>query len=263
VSMNIVVCLKQVPGTTEVRIDPETNTLVRQGIKNIVNPFDTYALEEGVRLKERYGGKVTAITMGPPQAEEMLREAISSGADDAILISDAAFAGSDTLATSYTLAQAVSRIQGYNLVICGRQTLDGDTGQVGPEMAEMLRVPFSAYVSKIEGIENDLMRAVRMVEDGHEVVEMTLPAVITVVKEINVPRLPSLRGLARAKSAAIPTWTAGELNIDRNRAGLSGSATRVIKVFFPQRVHTGEIIEGDPESQVASLIDRLRQVKLI
>ena len=261
--MNIVVCLKQVPGTTEVKIDPETNTLVREGIKNVVNPFDSYALEEGVRLKERYGGKVIAITMGPPQAEEMLREAISSGADEAILISDGAFAGSDTLATSYTLAQAVNKIGDCDLVICGRQTLDGDTGQVGPELAEMLDLPFVAYVSKVEEIENGLMRVQRMVEDGHEVVEASLPAVITVVKEINVPRLPSLRGLARAKSADIPTWTATELGVDKDRIGLRGSATRVIKVFFPQRVHHGEIFQGEAESQVESLIKKLREAKII
>lgn len=261
--MNIIICLKQVPGTTEVRIDPETNTLVREGIKNIVNPFDTYALEEGVRLKERYGGKVTAITMGPRQAEEMLREAISSGADEAVLISDTAFAGSDTLATSYTLATAVNKIKDYDLIICGRQTVDGDTGQVGPELAEMLGIPFAAYVSKVEEIENGHMQVERMVEDGHEIVEMPLPGVMTVVKEINVPRLPSLRGLARAKSAAIPTWTAEDLGIDKNRAGLPGSATRVIRVFFPQRVHKGEMLEGDPQSQVGSLIDKLKESKLV
>ena len=261
--MNTIVCLKQVPGTTEVRIDPETNTLVREGIKNIINPFDTYALEEGVRLKERYGGRVTAITMGPPHAEEMLREALSTGADEAILISDGAFAGSDTLATAYTLATAINKIHDYDLVICGRQTADGDTGQVGPELAEMLGVSFAAYVSKIEDIENNRIRVERMVEDGHEVVEMPLLAVITVVKEINVPRLPSLRGLARAKTANIPTWTAGELGVDKSRVGLSGSATRVIKVFFPERVYTGEIIEGDPDSQVESLINKLRQAKII
>ena len=260
--MNIVVCLKQVPGTTQVKIDPETNTLIRQGIKNIVNPFDTYALEEGVRLRERYGGKATAISMGPPQAEEMLREVISTGADEAILLSDAAFAGSDTLATSYTLAQAINKIQEYDLIICGRQTIDGDTGQVGPELAEMLRLPFVAYVSKIEEVESGQMRVQRMVEDGHEVIDTPLPGVITVVKEINVPRLPSLRGLARAKRAVIPVWTAEELDIDRNMIGLAGSATRVVKVFFPQRVHHGEILEGDLEDQVESLIDKLREATI-
>jgi len=261
--MNIIVCLKQVPGITQVKVDPQTNTLVRQGIKNIINPFDTYALEEGVRIKERYGGKVTAISMGPPQAEEVLREAIGAGADEAILLSDSAFAGSDTLATSYTLARAVSKIQQYDLVTCGRQTIDGDTAQVGPELAEMLEVPFVAYVSQIEEIDNGSMRVQRMVEDGHEVIETPLPAVITVVKEINVPRLPSLRGLARAKSAIIPTWNAQELDVDPAMVGLSGSATRVIKIFFPQRIHQGEIFRGSPENQVESLIDKLRDAKLI
>lgn len=261
--MNVIVCLKQVPGTTQVKINPQTNTLVRQGIENIANPFDTYALEEGVRLKERYGGKVTAISMGPPQAEEVLRQAISTGADEAILLSDGAFAGSDTLATSYTLARAISKIEEYDLVICGRQTIDGDTGQVGPELAEMLELPFVAYVSKIEEIDSGQMRVQRMVEEGHEVIEAPLPAVITVVKEINVPRLPSLRGLTRAKSAVIPVWGAQELGVDQDRVGLAGSATRVIKIFFPQRVHRGEVLQGSPESQVASLINKLRENRLI
>ncbi len=259
--MNIIACLKQVPGTTDVKIDPETNTLIRQGIENVVNPFDAYALEEGVRLKERCGGKVTAITMGPPQAEEMLREAISVGADEAILISDRAFAGSDTLATSYTLATVSNKIQDYDLIICGRQTIDGDTGQVGPELAEMLDIPFVAYVSKVEEIESDHIRVQRMVEDGHEVIDMSLPGVITVVKEINVPRLPSLRGLTKAKKATIPVWTAEDLAVDKNMVGLAGSATRVVKIFFPQRIHRGEMLEGDPEEQVMTLIEKLRGIK--
>lgn len=257
--MNIIVCLKQVPGTTEVKIDPETNTLRREGIKNVVNPFDTYALEEGVRLKERYGGKVTALSMGPPQAEEMLREAISLGADEAVLVSDRAFAGSDTLATSYTLSRAVGRLADFDLVICGRQTIDGDTGQVGPELAEMLGLPFVAYVSKVEEVADGRMTVRRMVEEGHEVIEVPLPGVISVVKEINVPRLPSLRGLSRAKRANIPVWTSAELDVDEGMVGLTGSPTRVVKVFFPQRAQQGEMIEGDPESQVDALIERLRQ----
>ena len=261
--MNIVVCLKQVPGTTKVQIDPQTNTLIRQGIKNIINPFDTYALEEGVRIKERYGGKVTVISMGPSQSEEMLREAISLGADGAILLSDNAFAGADTWATAYTLARAIDKLGQYDLAICGRQTIDGDTGQVGPELAEMLGIPFVAYVSQIEETNNKCMRVKRMVEDGHEVIETPLPAVISVVKEINIPRLPSLRGLAKAKSAVIPVWTAQELGVDKNMVGLSGSFTRVIKVFFPQRVRQGEILQGELVGQVEGLIDKLRDAKLI
>jgi electron transfer flavoprotein beta subunit len=260
--MNIVVCLKQVPGTTEVKIDPKTNTLVRQGIKNIVNPLDTYALEEGVRLKERYTGKVTALSMGPPQATEMLRDAISTGADDAILLSDIAFAGSDTWATAYTLGKAIEKIKIAELIICGRQTLDGDTGQVGPELAEMLNIPFIAYVSKVEEIANGKIRVQRMVEDGHETIETNLPAVITVVKEINIPRLPSLRGMSKSKSAIVPTWTAQDIGIEKEKAGLAGSATQVVKIFFPQRTHRAEMLTGNVEIQVQALVEKLRETKL-
>jgi len=260
--MNIVVCLKQVPGTTEVKIDPQTNTLIRQGIENIINPFDTYALEEAVRLKEKHGGKVTAISMGPPQADAALREAVSLGADEAVLLSDRAFAGADTWATAFTLSQAIVKIKDYDLVICGRQTIDGDTGQVGPEMAEMLEMPFIAYVSNIEEIKDKYLRVKRMVEEGHEVIETTLPAVITVAKEINVPRLPSLRGIMKSKSAAIQTWGIKELGVDAGKAGLAGSSTQVIKVFFPQRVTKAEILEGTLEERVDKLVDRLKKAGL-
>ncbi|MFC1965307.1 electron transfer flavoprotein subunit beta/FixA family protein [Chloroflexota bacterium] len=261
--MNIVICLKQVPGTTEVKVDPQTNTLIRQGVENIINPFDTYALEEGVRLKEWYRGEVTAISMGPPQAEAAMREAISLGADGAVLLSDSAFAGADTWVTAYTLARAIDRLGQYDIVICGRQTVDGDTGQVGPELAEMLDVPFIAYVSQIEEIADGYMRVQRMVEEGHEVVEAPLPAVITVIKEINVPRLPSLRGIARSKSSSIPVWTARELGVNKDTVGLSGSFTRVTRVFFPQRTCQGEIFQGELESQVDCLLGKLKDARII
>ncbi|MCK4274576.1 MAG: electron transfer flavoprotein subunit beta/FixA family protein [Dehalococcoidales bacterium] len=260
--MNTVVCLKQVPGTTEVKIDPQTNTLIRQGIENIINPFDAYAIEEGVRLKEKDGGRVTVITMGPSQAEAALREAVSLGADEAVLLSDRAFAGADTRATAYTLSRAITKLEKCDLTICGRQTIDGDTGQVGPELAEMLDIPFVAYVSQIEEIRGGYLRLRRMVEEGHEVIETTLPAVITVAKEINVPRLPSLRGIMRSKSAVIPTWGIQELGVDESMVGLSGSSTQVIKVFFPQRVHQAEMLEGPLEKQVDTLIDRLKNAGL-
>jgi len=261
--VNIVVCLKQVPGTTDVKIDPETNTLVRQGIKNTMNPLDTYALEEGVRIKERCGGKVTVISMGPPQAEEMLREAISLGADEAILLSDKAFAGADTWATAYTLTRAINKLGQYDIIICGRQTLDGDTGQVGPELAEMLEIPFVAYVSQIEEIADGQMQVQRMVEEGHETIQTPVPALITVVKEINVPRLPSLRGIARSESAVVPVWTVRELGVDPGRVGLSGSFTRVIKVFSPQRTCQAEIFQGELEGQVECLVGKLKDAGLI
>ena len=260
--MNIVVCLKQVPGTTQVKINPETNSLVREGIENIINPFDTYALEEGVRLREKYGGKVSVMTMGPSQAEAALREAISLGADEVILLSDRSFAVADTWATAYTLSAAMKKMDTYDLIICGRQTIDGDTGQVGPELAEMLEIPFVAYVSNIEEMDDKLLRVRRMVEEGHEIIETALPAVITVAKEINVPRLPSLRGIMKSKSAAITTWTIDDLDVSEDMVGLAGSSTQVIKVFFPQRVSQAEILEGNLENKVATLIDRLKSANL-
>ena len=258
--MNIVVCIKQVPGTTDIKIDPQTNTLVREGVESIINPFDTYALEEGVRLRERCGGKVTVISMGPPQADAALREAISLGADEAILLSDRAFAGSDTWATSYVLSKAIAKIADYDVVICGRQTLDGDTGQVGPGLSEMLGIPFVAYVSRIEEIGEGHMRVQRMVEEGYETIEMNLPAVITVVKEINVPRVPSLRGTMKSKTAEIPVWTAADIGVEEEKAGLAGSPTRVVKVFFPKRERRSEMLQGSLEEQLDQLVERLEDI---
>jgi len=261
--MNVIVCLKQVPGTTQVQINPETNNLIRDGIENIINPLDTYAIEEAVRLRERFGGGVTAISMGPPQTESALREAISLGVDEGILLSDPAFAGADTWATSRTLAAAVRRLAQTDLVICGRQTLDGDTGHVGPQLAQMLDLPFIAYVSRIEDVAEGQMRVRRLVEDGYEIVASPLPAVITVVKEINTPRLPSLRGIARSKSATIPVWGIKELNVDPKEVGMSGSFTRVIRIYTPERACRGEIFQGALENQVDCLIDRLKGSGLI
>ena len=261
--MNIVVCIKQVPGTTEVKIDPQTNTLIREGVPSIINPLDAYALEEGVRLREKHGGRVTALSMGPPQAEESLREAISLGVDDAILISDRALAGSDTLATAYVLAKAVQKMGEIDLVICGRQTIDGDTGQVGPELAVRLDMPFVAYVSHVEEVGEGFMRAQRMVDDGYEKVEMPLPGVITVVKEINVPRLPSLRGMMRAKSAKITTWSAADLGMEWDKVGLAGSPTQVVRIFTPERHRTAQVLSGSADAQVEQLVGILQEQRLI
>jgi electron transfer flavoprotein beta subunit len=261
--MNIIICLKQVPGTTEVKINSQNHTLIRQGIKNVINPFDTYALEEGVRLKEKHGGKATAISMGPPQAMDMLREAISLGADDAVLLSDAAFAGADTWATAYTLAGAIRKLGQFDIIICGRQSTDGDTAQVGPELAEMLGVPFVAYVGQVEEILHGEIRVRRLIEEGHEIIQSPLPLAITVTKEINVPRLPSLRGIARAKSARIPTWTAQDVGLDPQKVGLNGSFTRVVDIFFPKREKKAEMLPGEPEVQAACLIGKLKDGRLI
>jgi electron transfer flavoprotein beta subunit len=261
--MNIIICIKQVPGTTEVKINPETNTLIRQGIKNIINPFDSYALEEGVRLKEKFGGKVTVISMGPPQALDMLRETISLGADEAVLLSDGAFAGADTWATAYTLAGAVKKLMPVDLIICGRQSTDGDTAQVGPEMAEMLGFPFVAYVGQIIEIIHGEMRVKRMIDEGNEIIQMPLPAVITVTKEINLPRLPSLRGIMKSKSAKIPTWKVQDLGLDPGRVGLNGSYTKVVKIFTPKREKKAEILQGEAAEQVICLVEKLKASRLI
>jgi len=261
--MNVIVCIKQVPAITDVRSSKETNTLVREGVESIINPFDTYAIEEGVRLRERYGGKVTIITMGPQQAESALREAISLGSDEAVLVSDRAFAGSDTWATSYVLAKAIVKISEYDLIIAGKQTMDGDTGQVGPELAQMLGIPFVAYVSQIEEISDSCLRVQRLIEEGHEIIESPLPCIISVVKEINVPRLPSLRGTMKAKTAPIPVWTAQELDIEADKVGVSGSFTRVVRIFYPQRVCQAEVLEGSVDDQVEQLLEKLSESNVI
>ena len=243
--MNIIVCIKQVPETTEVKINPQTNTLIREGVKSIINPFDMYAIEEGVRLKERFGGKVTVISMGPPQAESALREAISMGGDEAILITDRAFAGSDTWATSFTLACAIRKIGDFDLILCGKQASDGDTAQVGPGISTHLDIPQVTYVKKIEDIDDRKAKVERMVEEGYEVILTPLPCVMTVVKEINEPRLPSLKGKMRAKKIEIIRWTAKDIGCDSKNIGLEGSPTRVVKIFTPPPRKGGEILQGD------------------
>ncbi|MFA5320757.1 MAG: electron transfer flavoprotein subunit beta/FixA family protein [Candidatus Omnitrophota bacterium] len=255
--MNIIVCIKQVPETTEVRINPETNTLIRDGVKSIINPFDMYAIEEAVRLKERFGGKISVISMGPPQADGALREAISMGADEGFLVCDRAFAGSDTWATSYTLSGAIRKIGGFDLIICGKQASDGDTAQVGPGIATHLDIPQVTYVKKIEEAGEKSMRVERMLEEGFEIIETPLPALITVVKEINEPRIPSLKGMMRAKSAKITMLGQKDLNLDTNKIGLCGSPTQVVKIFTPPQRQGGQILQGETAEaakQLAALI---------
>lgn len=256
--MKIIACIKSVPGTTKIKINPETNTLVREGVESIVNPFDTYALEEAVRLREKCTGTVVAISMGPPQAETALRTALSVGADEAILLCDRAFAGSDTWATSYVLSKAISKIADYDLIICGRQTLDGDTGQVGPGLSQMLDLPFVAYVNKIEELKERHMRVQRMVEEDYETIEASLPAVITVVKEINKPRLPSLRGMTKSRTASVQVWNAADIGAEQGKAGIAGSPTRVTSIFFPQRTSKSQIFSGTLEEQTGQLVEKLK-----
>ncbi len=256
--MNIIVCVKQVPETTKVKINPETNTLIREGVKSIINPFDMYAIEEAIRLKERFGGKVTVITMGPPQAESALREAISMGADEAVLICDRAFAGSDTWATSFTLASAIKKIGDYNLIICGKQASDGDTAQVGPGISVHLDIPQVTYVKKIEEITDKKARVERMTEEGYEVIEAPLPLLISVVKEINEPRIPSLRGMMKAKKAEIKSLGAKDIAVDSEQVGLKGSPTQVVKIFTPVPRKGGQILQGDTADVVNKLAELLK-----
>jgi electron transfer flavoprotein beta subunit len=261
--MNIIVCIKQVPNTTCVEINPETGTLKREGVESVINPFDEYAIEEGVRLKERFGGKTTVVTMGPPQAESALRESISRGVDDAILVSDRAFAGADTLATSYTLAETIKKIGAFDIIICGKQASDGDTAQVGPGIAEQLDIPHIAYIKKIEDIKDNVIRVERMMEDGYDIIESGLPVLITVVKEINVPRLPSLKGMMASKKAVIQKYTAAMTGADVKRLGLDGSPTKVMKIFYPTARKAGDKLKGDVPDMASALVSRLRDSKIV
>ncbi len=262
--MNILVCVKQVPDTTDVKINPETNTLVREGVVSIINPFDMYAIEEAVRLKERFGGESTVITMGPPQADSALREALSLGIDKAIHLCDRAFAGSDTWATSVVLAKAIENIGKFDLIICGIQASDGDTAQVGPGIAAHLDVPQATYVRRIDSVHMDtepkIMVVERLLEDGYEILELQLPALITVVKEINEPRMPSLRGKMSSKKAQIPIWGNKELKIEPTQLGLDGSPTRVSKIYTPPQKEGGKVFEGEPQDVVKALFEEIKDI---
>lgn len=251
--MNIVVCIKQVPGTTQVKINPETGTLIRDGVEAVVNPFDEYAIEEAIRIREKVGGVVKVVTMGPPQAENALRSAIAMGADEAYLITDRAFAGSDTWATSYTLSSGIKTLGQIDLIICGKQAIDGDTAQVGPGIAEMLNLPYVAWVRKVEEITTTAIKVERLMEEGYDVVEMPLPGLMTVVKEINTPRMASLKGKMKAKSATINTINAAALSVDAGKLGLKGSPTQVLRSFVPERKSGGEKISGE----VPVIVDKI------
>jgi electron transfer flavoprotein beta subunit len=263
--VKIAVCVKQVPETTDVKINPETNTLIREGVQSITNPFDEFAIEEALLTKEKYGGEVHVISMGPPQAVDVLRNALAVGSDKVYLVSDRAFAGADTLATAYTLAKTIEMIGGVDLVICGKQAIDGDTAQVGPGIATRLGIPQLTYVAKVKEIDlaNKKIVVERMLENGREIVQATLPALITVIKDINEPRLPSLLGIKKAAKVQIPTLTAKDIAVDENRIGLKGSPTWVTKIFSPEARGGGEILKGELPEVVSLLVDKLMESKLI
>jgi len=263
--MNIVVCIKQVPDTTDVKIDPKTGTLIREGVPSIINPDDKHALEEGLRIKERHGGTVTVLSMGPPQAMDALMEARAMGADVTVLISDRAFAGSDTLATSYALARSVATVGEWDVVLCGRQAIDGDTAQIGPQLAELLGVPQVTYCIDID-ISEDGKRvtAKRALEDGYEVIETSLPALFTVIKDINDPRYPSVRGIVNVcRDCDVQTWGAKDISANKKMIGLEGSPTQVARTFAPEPKGEGLVLEGPPEKTTKELVQHLRDKNVV
>lgn len=260
--MKIVVCIKQVPDTADVKINPETNTLIREGVPSIINPFDLNAIEAGLQIRDQVGGEVIALTMGPPQAEDALREAISLGVNEAVLLSDRAFAGADTWATAYALAGAVKKMEA-DIILCGKQAIDGDTAQVGPEMAEFLGIPHIAYIRKIEEIKDGYIRVQRLMDEGYDVVESSLPVLLTTVKELNVPRMPSLKGKMAAKKAEIKKMNRLDIGIEEADLGLKGSPTQVKSIFAPEIKADRRMFDGSAEEQVKALVEEMKGVKCI
>lgn len=260
--MNIVVCIKQVPDTNEVRIDKKTGTLIREGVPSIINPDDKNALEEALRLKDQYGAKVVVLTMGPPQAKLALKEALAMGADEAVLLSDRAFAGADTWATSTTIAGAIKRFD-FDIILCGRQAIDGDTAQVGPQIAEHLNLPQVTYVEKLE-IDDKEIIAHRAVEDGYYKIKTKMPVLLTAIGELNEPRYPSIKGIYDAfREKEIKVWSLDDIIVDNTQIGLKGSPTQVKKSFTPATKGAGEKLEGTTEEKVRNLIVRLKERQII
>lgn len=266
--MRIIVCVKQVPDTTEVKIDPKTGTMIREGVLSILNPDDKNALEQALLIKdarESAGEKteVIALSMGPAQAEEMLAECLAMGADKAILLCDRAFAGSDTWATSNVLASAIRKIGDFDLVFAGRQAIDGDTAQVGPQIAERLNIPQITYAQGFS-IEGDEIEVERMLEDGYEVIRTRLPALVTAIKELNEPRYMSIRGIYRAFSEqVIDIWMLKDLDIDASKAGLSASPTRVHRSFAPPLKAPGRMLTGSVSEMTDELVLELKRLHMI
>lgn len=255
--MKIVVCLKQVPDTNQVKIDPVTGTLIREGVPSIINPEDKHALEEALRLKDENGAHVTVITMGPPQAEAALREAMAMGADEAILVTDRAFAGADTLATSHALAGALKKLE-YDLVLAGRQAIDGDTAQVGPEIAEHLSLPQVTYVQKVE-VAGNALKVTKALEDGYEVVEIPMPCLLTAIKELNEPRYMDARNIFQIFKKEVKVWSADDIAVDKALLGLKGSPTKVKKSWPKENKGKGEVVNMSAKEAAAFAAAKLKE----
>ena len=265
--MKIIIPIKQVPETSNVKMDEETGTIIREGVESIINPLDLYAIETGIQLKEEQGGEIIVITMGPPSAEKALKEAIAMGCDDGILITGKEFAGSDTWATSYTISRAVKKLGEFDLILTGERATDGDTGQVGPGIASFLDLPVSTYTSKIVEVTEVNIVVERLIEEGYEILKMPLPALVSVVKEISFPRLPTLRGKQKAKKAELDHWNADNMDIERSALGLNGSPTRVVKIHHPKVIRSGEFVRATNEESLADAVERflkfLRKKKIV
>jgi electron transfer flavoprotein beta subunit len=263
--MQIIVLIKQVPNTMEVKLDPKTGNLIREGVESIINPDDRSALEAAVRLREKEGGRITALSMGPGQAIDALSEALGMGADEGILLTDRAFAGADTWSTSFTLGKAIEKFGKYDLILCGRQAIDGDTAQIGPQLADYLGIPQVTYVFEMEGIASGRVTVKRQLEDGYERISAGLPALLTVISSINKPRYPRVDRLIDAcrEKAPIRIWNAGDIGVKTYEVGLEGSLTHVIRTFSPKVQKKTEILEGDAKTAVEGLVGRLRKTKLL
>lgn len=257
--MDIIVLIKQVPDTTDVKLDPKTGSLLREGLKSIMNPEDRHALEAGVRIKEASGGKVTVLSMGPPQAIDVCTEAIGMGADDAVLLCDRAFAGADTWATSFTLGKAVETIGKYDLILCGRQAIDGDTAQVGPQLADYLDIPQVTYVQEIESIDSTHTIVKRQLENGYERIDCRLPALLTVINSLNTPRYAHIGRVIDAcrPKARIKVLNAADIGVMTSQIGLEGSLTNVVKTFSPDFKRQGMILSGTKEDAVSELLKHI------
>ena len=259
--MKIVVCIKQVPDTNEIKLNPETGTLIRDGVPSIINPDDKGGLEMALQLKDKFGAEVTVITMGPPQADKALREAIAMGADRAILLTDRKFAGADTLATSNALAGALKSLE-YDLIITGRQAIDGDTAQVGPQIAELLSLPQVTYVEDLEVVEGGY-RIRKSTEDGYQVVFAPNPSLVTVLSSANKARYMSVTGIVDAYSKEVEIWGVNDIVVDEKSLGLNGSPTRVAKSFTKGLKSAGEMYETDTEEVVGIIISKLKEKFII
>jgi len=260
--MKIVVCIKQVPDTTEIKINPVTGTLIREGVPSIINPDDKAGLEQALRLKDRYNAHVTVITMGPPQADSALREAYAMGADRAILLTDRKFAGADTLATSHALAGALRQLE-FDLLITGRQAIDGDTAQVGPQIAEHLDLPQVSYMQELKFDGNQTFTVKRATEDGYQILEVDAPCVVTVLASANKPRYMSVKGIVDAFDREVETWGFEQISVDEAKLGLKGSPTRVHKAFSRGVKSAGELYDVDTNEAVGIIMSKLKEKFII